>query len=32
MQMIATKKQLEQVERVHREEKFDDNLSDSFWL
>lgn len=32
IQMIATEKQLEEIKTIHKEEKFEDNLTDAFWL
>ncbi|MGV9004950.1 hemerythrin domain-containing protein [Flavobacterium sp.] len=32
IQMIATEKQLEEIKSIHIEEKFEDNLTDPFWL
>ena len=32
IQMIATEKQLEEIKSVHIEEKFEDNITDPFWL
>ncbi len=32
IQLIATEDQLQEIKRIHTEEKFLDNLTDAFWL
>ena len=32
IQLIATEEQLQEIKRIHTEEKFLDNLTDAFWL
>jgi hemerythrin-like domain-containing protein len=32
IQLIATEEELQQIKKIHTEEKFADNLSDAFWL